>query len=70
MDNGATTQWEKMPVGEGTARFLRGTHALWSRLMNGELFFAALPNGYDAVNGQTVGHHSIALALKAEGLNG
>ena len=70
MDNGATTLWEKMPVGAETAKFLRGTHTLWSRLMNGELFFAALPNGYDAVNGQTVGYHSIALALKAEKLHG
>ena len=68
--NGATTQWEKMPVSSGTAVFLRGTHVLWSRLMNGELFFAVLPKGYDAVNGQTVGYHSIALALKAEQLHG
>lgn len=68
--DGATTQWEKMTVSYQTALFLRGTHTLWSRLMNGEHFFAALPNGYDAVNGQTLGYHGIADALKAEGLNG
>lgn len=68
--DGATTLWEKMSVSSTTALFLRGTHTLWSRLMNGEHFFAVLPNGYDAVNGQTLGYHSIADAFKAEGLHG
>lgn len=71
MDNGATTQWEKMSgLSMTTVLLLRGTYTLWSRLMNGEHFFAVLPNGYDAVNGQTLGYHGIADALKAEGLHG
>jgi hypothetical protein len=70
MDNGATTPWEKMTVSPEMLLFLRGTHSLWSRLMNGEHFFAALPNGYDAVNGQTVGYHHISDAMNAEGLRG
>ena len=69
MSDGATTLWDKAIVGEGTAKYLRnGAWVLWSRLMNGELFFAALPKGVTPVNGSTVGYHGIDQALKAEGL--
>jgi hypothetical protein len=68
--DGATTQWEKMSVSETTTLFLRGTHTLWSRLMNGEHFFCVLPNRIPPVNGLTLGYHSIADAFKAEELHG
>jgi hypothetical protein len=66
--DGASTPWEKMSVSFSTSQYLRGTHTLWSRLMNGDHFFAALPNRVEPINGQTMGHHHIADALKAEGL--
>ena len=68
MDTGATTLWEKAIVGEGTYKYLCGTYTLWSRLMNGEHFFAVLPSTIEPINGMTVGYHSIADALKAEHL--
>jgi len=67
--DGATTQWEKASISFGTAKYLRGTFTMWSRLMNGEQFFTALPNSTEPVNSATVGYHGIADALKAAGLS-
>lgn len=66
--DGATTQWERVSVSATTAMYLRGTHTLWSRLMNGEHYFAAVPSLTEPINGKTVGYLHIADALKAEGL--
>jgi hypothetical protein len=67
--DGATTPWEKMAAGAGTNKLLKGTHTLWSRLMNGEHFFCALPKHIPPVNGLTLGYKGIADALKAAGLS-
>ncbi len=63
--DGATTMWEKTDLSYDTAKYLRGTNTMWSRLMNGEHFFTVLPNGMMPVNGATVGYHGITDALKA-----
>jgi hypothetical protein len=62
-----TTQWEQMqPIWE-TAKYLRGTHKLWSRLFDGEHIFTVRPIG-EQPGDNDGGYRSIDAALKVKGL--
>jgi hypothetical protein len=62
------TQWHRTEVSTETSRFLRGTHTLWSRIMDGEHIFTVRPNG-EVPNYGDGGYFSIASALKVKGMD-
>ena len=63
----ATTSWERMPVTEATYKPLRGTHSLWSRLLDGEQTFKVILNT-QTPSGNDGGYRSIDAALKVKGM--
>lgn len=61
------TSWEKMDLQAETAKYLRGTHTMYSRISDDEHIFLVLPNGqlpYDTYGG----YYSIATALQVKGM--
>ena len=62
-----TTQWEKMQVSAETAVHLRGTHQLWSRLIEGDHCFTVLLIGKEPGPNDT-GYASIKAALQVKGM--
>lgn len=63
----ANTSWSKVEVSLETAKFLRGTHLLYSRIADGEHIFTASPLGKEPNQGDG-GYRSIDSALKAKGM--
>lgn len=61
------TRWERMPVNADTARYLRGTHDVWSRMFDGERIFTVLLKGKEP-GGNDGGYRSIAAALRVKGM--
>lgn len=62
-----TTPWEQMQVSPDTGKYLRGTHKLWSRLLDGEHIFTVRPNG-EIPGENDGGYRSINAALKVKGM--
>jgi hypothetical protein len=67
MRTGATLPWEWMDITEATLKPLRGTHSLWSRLMDGEHIFTVMRNGVTPRDGDG-GYRSIDAALRQKGM--
>jgi hypothetical protein len=64
---GPSTAWEKVFVCAETAKYLRGTHELWSRLLDGEHVFTVVLIGHQP-GPNDGGYNSIASALAVKGM--
>lgn len=62
-----TTAWERVIVSKEVAVYLRGTHSLFSRLLDGERIFTIRPNG-ESPKEADGGYYGIYSALKAKGM--
>lgn len=61
------TSWERVVISAETAKYLRGTHDLWSRIADGEHIFTVLPKGTEP-GANDGGYYDIASALKVKGM--
>ena len=61
------TVWHKTDISAETAKYLRGTHTLWSRIADGEHIFTVRPNG-EVPGPNDGGYASIAAALTVKGM--
>lgn len=64
---GPTTQWGRMQPGREMSKFLRGTHSIYSRLLDGDHIFTVLPNGKTPSAGDG-GYFDLYTAFKAKGM--
>ena len=61
------TSWEKMEVSATTEKYLRGTHTLWSRILDGKHIFTVRLKG-ETPNDMDGGYFSIDSALIVKGM--
>lgn len=60
-------QWEKVEASSDIQKYLRGTHTLWSRVVDGQYIFTVLPNGITPQPNDG-GYYTISAALKTKGM--
>mgnify|MGYP003510442262 CR=1 FL=1 len=62
-----STSWERLPVNDTLRQYLKGTHILWSRIMDGDHIFTVRPVG-ETPGDADGGSYSIASAFKSKGM--
>lgn len=64
----AEEQWHQVNLPPEKAKYLRGTHYVWSRMADSKQIFVVLPVGEQPATGDG-GYFSIVAALKVKGMD-
>jgi hypothetical protein len=61
------TSWSEFKVTTETAKYMRGTHTLWSRIFDGEHVFTVRPIG-ETPSDNDGGYYTTNAALQVKGM--